>query len=183
MNLRHRVPMRRLGSLLGWPGAVGAGGLGLCLVLYLSVLQPAQQRLDSARLEASSLHDRIARAGLALNDSARPIDEQLTTFYRIFPSEHGSTDWIGKIAAIAQRDGLDLQQADYKVSRDKIGRLTRIQMNLPLSGEYPRIRSFLSDLRKEIPIVSLEQVDFERQKVGDQKVEAKLRLVVFLENG
>jgi hypothetical protein len=55
-------------------------------------------------------------------------------------------------------------------------------MSLPLSGEYPKIRRFLSDLRAEIPIVSLEEVEFERQKVGDQKVEAKVRLVIFLES-
>lgn len=182
MNLRRRFPIRRWTSRLGWPGAVGAGALAIGLALYFSVLLPAQQRLDSARLGASSMNARIARASLALNDSARPIDEQLTEFYRIFPSVHDSTDWIGKIATIAQRNGLEVQQADYKVSRDKIGRLTRIQMSMPLSGEYPKIRSFLSDLRAEIPIVSLEQVEFERQKVGDQAVVAKVRLVIFLEN-
>ena len=182
MNLRRRFPIRRWSSRLGWPGAVGAGALAIGLALYFSVLLPAQQRLDAARLSAGSMNARIARASLALNDSARPIDEQLTAFYRIFPSAHDSTDWIGKIAAIAQRNGLAVQQADYKVNRDKIGRLTRIQMSLPLSGEYPRIRSFLSGLRAEIPIVSLEQVEFERQKVGDQTIVAKVRLVIFLEN-
>ena len=182
MNLRRRFPMRRWRSLLGLPGAIGVAGIGMGLALYLSVLQPAQHRLDMARLSASSLHERIARAGLALNDHARPVDDQLTAFYQIFPSEHDAADWIGKIAAIAERDGLELEQVDYKVNRDKIGRLTRFEMSLPLSGEYPKIRSFLSNLRAEIPIVSLEQVEFERQKVGDQKVEAKVRLVIFLEN-
>ena len=182
MNLRRSFPMRRWASLLGWPGAIGGAGLGLCMALYFSAVQPAQQRLDAARLSASSLHERIARAGQALHDSARPLDEQLAGFYQGFPSEHEATEWVGKIAAIAQRDGLILQQAEYKVDRDKIGKLTRFQMSLPLTGEYPKIRSFLSDLRAEIPIVSLEQVQFERQKVGDQQVEAKVRLVIFLGN-
>ena len=118
--------------------------------------------------------------GPASSDKARPLDEQLAAFYRIFPSEHDATDWIGKIAAIAQRDGLALQQAEYKAERDKTGKLTRFQMSLPLKGEYQTIRRFLSDLRAEIPIVSLEQVQFERQKVGDPLVDAKVRLVIFL---
>lgn len=180
MKLRLRFPLRRWGSLLGWPGAMGAGGLAMCLALYFSAVQPAQQRLDTARLSASSLHERIARAGQALNDGARPLDEQLAAFYRVFPSEHDATDWIGKIAAIAQRDGLDLQQAEYKVERDKTGKLIRFQMSLPLKGEYQAIRRFLSDLRAEIPIASLEQVQFERQKVGDPLVDAKVSLVIFL---
>jgi len=53
-------------------------------------------------------------------------------------------------------------------------------MSLPLKGEYQAMRRFLSDLRAEIPIVSLEQVQFERQKVGDPLVDAKVRLVIFL---
>jgi hypothetical protein len=55
-------------------------------------------------------------------------------------------------------------------------------MSLPLTGEYPKVRNFLSSLRAEIPIVSLEQVEFERQKVGDPKVDAKVQLVIFLES-
>jgi Tfp pilus assembly protein PilO len=174
--------MRRWGSLLGWPGAIGAGGLALCLALYFSAVQPAQQRLDTARTGASSMHERIARAGQALNDGARPVDEQLAAFYRIFPSEHDATDWIGKIAAIAERGGLSLQQAEYKADRDKTGKLIRLQMSMPLSGEYQQIRKFLSGLCAEIPIVSLEQVQFDRQKVGDPLVDAKVRLVIFLGN-
>lgn len=180
MNLRLRFPRRYWSSLLGWPGALGVAGLVVCLALYFSVVKPAQQQLELARHSASSLHQQIAQAGQALKDSARPLDEQLTVFYRSFPGEHDAPDWVGKIATIAQRDGLGLQQAEYKVDRDKTGKLTRFQMSMPLSGEYQTIRRFLSDLRAEIPIVSLEQVQFERQKVGDPLVNAKIRLVIFL---
>ncbi len=152
----------------------------MCLAFYFSSVQPAQQRLDAARLSAGSLQERTRQAGLPSNESARTLDEQLAAFYRVFPSEHDATDWVGKIAAIAQRDGLSLQQAEYKVERDKTGKLTRFQMSLPLKGEYPTIRRFLSDLRFELPIVSLEQVQFERQKVGDRQVDAKVGLVIFL---
>jgi Tfp pilus assembly protein PilO len=145
-------------------------------------VQPAQQRLDALRDSTVSLQARIAQVQTS-NDSVRPVDEQLDAFYQIFPSEHEVTDWIGKIAAIAQRDGLGLQQAEYKAERDKTGKLTRVQMNLPLRGEYQTLRRFLSDVHAEIPFVSLEQVQFERQKVGDPLLDAKLRLVIFLEKG
>jgi Tfp pilus assembly protein PilO len=174
------LPTLRWRSQLGWPGAVGTALLAAALALYFSTVQPAQQSLDTARLNASSQQERIARAGRALNDAERPLDEQLAEFYRIFPSEQDSADWVGKIASIAERDGLSLLQADYKVERDKAGKLTRFQMSLPLRGEYQTIRRFLSDLRADVPIVSLEQVQFERQKVGDPLVNAKIRLVIFL---
>lgn len=180
MKLRLHFPLRRWNSLLGWPGMIGAGGLAICLALYFSTVQPAQQRLDTARLSAISLHDRISRASQALSDSERPIDQQLATFYQIFPGERDSTEWIGKIAAIAKRDGLALQQVDYKSDRDKNGKLIRFQMSLPLTGEYPTIRKFLSELQAQIPIASLEQIQFERQSVGSSLVNANVRLVIFL---
>lgn len=181
MKLRLHFP--RWNSRLGWPGAMGTAGLAMCLALFFSTVQPARERLDLARHSAVSLQTRIAQAGQTSKDRARPLDEQLAAFYQAFPGEHEATDWIGNIAAIAQRDGLTLQQAEYKAERDKSGKLTRFQMSLPLKGEYQTIRRFLSELRADIPIVSLEQVQFERQKVGDPLVDAKVRLVIFLGNG
>ncbi len=180
MNLRQILSMRRWNSLLGWPGAIGGAGMGVCLALYFMAMQPAQQRLNAVRISAISLHDGLTRAGRGASKPALSLDEQLDGFYRSFPGEHEATDWIGMIAAIARRDGLVLQQADYKVTHEKIGKLTRIQMNLPLTGEYQTIRKFLTDLRAEVPIVSLEQVQFERQKVGDPQVDARLRLIIFM---
>ncbi len=100
-----------------WAGQEPGSGQGCWRCVWRSIFRPCNRRrlrLDAARLSATSLHERIARAGQALNDGARPLDEQLAEFYRIFPSEHDATDWVGKIAAIAQRDGLSLQQAEYK---------------------------------------------------------------------
>jgi Tfp pilus assembly protein PilO len=177
LRLPFAVPRERV--RLGLPGAAGAGGLVLCVRLYFSIVQPAEQRRDAARLIAIELQKRITKAGPA-SDRKTPLGEQLAAFYRLFPSEQDATDSVGKIAAIAKRDGLVLQQAEYKVERDKTGKLTRFQMNLPLKGEYQTIRRFLSDLYAEMPIVALEQVQFERQKVGDSLVDAKVRLVIFL---
>ncbi|HWP11480.1 MAG TPA: type 4a pilus biogenesis protein PilO [Ramlibacter sp.] len=152
----------------------------MCLALYFSTVQPAQQRRDAARLNAQALQLRIAQAGPGSNARARPMDEQLAAFYGNFPKEHEAPDAVGKIAAIAQRDGLILQQAEYKAERDTTGKLTRFQVSLPLKGEYQTLRRFLSDLHAEIPIASLEQVQFERRKVGDSQVDAKVRLVIYL---
>jgi Tfp pilus assembly protein PilO len=182
MSLHWRFPTRHWRRRLGWPGAMGGAGLALCLTLYLLTVQPAQQRLDTARHNATALQARIAQADQASSERTRPIDEQLAAFYQVFPSEQEATEWIGHIATIAQRDGLSLQQAEYKTERDQTGKLTRFQISLPLKGEYQTLRKFLSDLRAEIPIVSLEQVQFERQKVGDPLVDANVRMIIFLGN-
>jgi Tfp pilus assembly protein PilO len=172
--------LRWRGLRLGWPGALGLGLLAGCLAAYFVLVQPAQQRLQQARLAASSLQERIARAGDDAKNKPQSLQDQLDAFYRIFPNERQAADWVGKIAVIAQRDGLSLHQAEYRATPDKTGKLARLQMSLPLKGDYQIVRRFLSDLRAEVPIVAVEQVQLERQKVGDASVDARVRLVIFL---
>lgn len=171
---------RRLGRL-GWPGTVGIGVWAMAAAFHFSAVLPAQQRLDEARLAAASLQQRIARAGRQLAAGERPAGEQLAAFYRAFPDERTSPEWIGRIAATAERCGLSLDQGEYRPARDSVGRLTRLQMTLPVRGEYRQIRRFLASTGTAVPIVSLEQVQFERQKVGDPQVDATIRLVLYLE--
>ncbi|MDT3708216.1 MAG: type 4a pilus biogenesis protein PilO [Thiobacillus sp.] len=179
-RLTRRSIGRRLGRL-GLPGMVGIGLWVMSATLYFSAVLPAQQRLEEARHSAASLQERIARAGRQLSANERPAAEQLAEFYRAFPDERSSPDWIGKISATAQSCGLSLDQGDYKPSRDKIGKLIRLQMTLPVKGEYGQIRRFLASTGANVPIASLEHVQFERQKVGDPLVDAKIRLVLYLE--
>lgn len=176
----NRAIGRHLGRL-GWPGMAGIGVWVMAATLYFSAVLPAEQRLEEMRLSAASLHERIARASRQLASGERPAAEQLDAFYRAFPDERSSPDWIGRIAATAQSCGLSLDHGEYKPSREKIGKLTRLQMTLPVKGEYRQIRQFLASTGAKVPIASLEQVQFERQKVGDPLVDAKIRLVLYLE--
>ena len=82
---------------------------------------------------------------------------------------------------LAERNGLSLNQGEYKATRDKVGRLVRLQMTLPVKGEYSQIRRFLSALPAETPIIALENVQFARQNIADSTVEARIRLALYLE--
>ncbi len=79
-----------------------------------------------------------------------------------------------KIFASAQSHGIELEQGEYKVTRDKEGGLVRFQMTFPVKGNYPQIRKYLTALKADIPTLSLQQVQFKRQKVGDAMVEANI---------
>jgi Tfp pilus assembly protein PilO len=165
---------------LGLPGMAGIGLWAMAATFYFSAVLPEQERLDAVRLRVDSLHERIASAGSRMAASERPAAEQLAEFYRLFPDEKNTPDWIGKIVASARSCGLTLDQGEYRSSRDKFGKLTRLQMTLPVRGEYRQIRQFLARTSVDVPIASLEQVQFERQKVSDATVDAKIRLVLHL---
>jgi hypothetical protein len=179
MKLNAPLFLRHDGMRLGWPGSLGMCGVALGVAFAVAIVVPARQRAEAARLSVAAMQGQPA-AGASKRDKVLSPGEQLAAFYAFFPSELDAPDAIGKIVAIARRHGLSLQQAEYKAERDKTGKLTRLQMSLPFRAAYAPIRQFLSTLRTEMPAVALEQVQFERQKVGDAVIDAKLRLVIFL---
>lgn len=176
----RRWSLRRAVRALGTPGVVGVGVLVMCAAFYFSALEPQQARLHETRQQVASLRDQISQAG-RIAGTERPPAEQLADFYKLFPSEKDLPVWLGKIFADAQAQGLVLEQGDYKTGIDKIGRLMHYEITLPVKGQYPQIRRFLSSLAKDVPIAALEQVQFERQKVGVDVVDCKIKLTLYLE--
>ncbi len=171
---------RRLARTLRMPGILGTGLLVMCAAFYFSTLQPTERRLREAQQSTLSLREQIKRAGPGLKDQ-RPPAEQLSQFYRIFPNEKSLPDVLAKIFAAAQAQGVVLEQGEYKVTRDKDDPLMRYDITLPVQGEYPQIRKFLAGLAEDVPNAGLEQVQFERQKVGTSTIESKIKLVLYLE--
>ncbi|MBS4095537.1 MAG: hypothetical protein KGZ83_01695 [Sulfuricella sp.] len=177
---RLRWAMRRGLRQLGLPGVVGLGVLAMCPAFYFSAIQPAQTRLETAHRNSLSVGERIKQRA-ALPEAERLTQaEQLASFYRIFPGEKSSPRWIEKLVVLAESHGLSLDQGDYKVARDKVGKLVQLKMTFPIKGEYTQIRKFVSALPLEIPVFSLESIQFERQKISDTAIEAKIGLVLYL---
>jgi len=174
-NLRRR--WRRLMPLLGWPGVVGIGLLALCPLFYFSAVLPMQARLEAAKFIASPA------AGMQGNSIGTPNatpSEQLAEYYRFFPGEKDSPKWLGKLVEVGERCGLNLNQGEYAVTQDKVGQLSRFRIALPVEGKYLQIRRFLATLPREIPMLALENVQFERKDIETSEVQAKIRLVLYL---
>lgn len=164
----------------GWPGMLALAVLAVLPAFYLSAIRPLQAHLDEVRHSvARQLRDE-AHAGKENNGGKRSTNEQLVEYYRFFPPARSAPQWMEKLVALAESRGLRLDQAEYQATPDKVGKLVRFQMTLPLKGQYPQIRRFLAALPGEIPVMALEKVQFERQNITDPEVEASLRLVLYL---
>lgn len=181
LNLR-RVKRRDIG-LLGWPGMAGICLLSICPAFYFSAILPAQEKLASTRDSVIALQEQMKHAGRAgPGASQRTPEEQLDEFYRMFPEGRKMPEYLEKIFSSAQEQGISLDQGEYKITRNKEGNLVSFQMAFPVKGDYPQIRKYLAALLADIPVLSLQQVQFKRQKVGDSEVEANIRLgLYFLE--
>lgn len=178
---RVRWTSRRWLSRMEWPGVVAIGILAMCPAFYLSAILPEQARLDAARQGVAVLNEQTELAGTSRFGEKLSTEDQLAVFYKKFPDEGRASPWLEKLMALAAKRGLSLNDGEYKLTRDQAGKLLRYQMTLPVKGQYPQIRQFLSDLHGALPVVALENVQFERQKVADPNVEAKIKLVLYLE--
>lgn len=181
LNARIRWIMRRWFDNVGWLGVAAIGLLVVCLLWYFSALRPMQQHLNDVRGSVAELRERTARGDQANLSSMRSPAEQLAEFYRAFPAERYSPQWLEKLIAIAQQNNLVLNEGEYKTTREKVGRLVRYQIILPVRGQYPQIREFLAAIPAEIPIIALENVEFERENISADTVQARIRLVLYLE--
>ncbi len=181
LPVNARCLMRRAPILLGWPGVVGIGLLVGCATFYFSTIQEAQAKLVTTRLSALALQERLRLTGARQEESGQHTpEEQVAQFYRQFPRNGDLPRCMEKIFASAQKQGIGLAEGEYKVMRDKDGGLVRFHMTFPVKGDYPSIRKYLTSLTTDIPTLSLQQVKFKRQKVGDVTVDANINLVLFL---
>ena len=172
-KLRHWLP------LLGWPGILAIGLLVVCLTFYLSSIRPKQAGLDVAQQRVASAQERVLNSSKAADGGGSPR-EQLAEFYKFFPTEKKSPQWLEKLVVVAEKNALTLNIGEYKVTQDKAGLLMRYKITLPVRGKYLQLRKFLTSLRTEIPIMALENVQFERDNIVDSTVQAKIKLVLYL---
>jgi hypothetical protein len=176
--------LRRGMTLLGRPGLLAVGLLLSLPPFYLAAVAPAQARLEAAHSSSLSLQEQIRHASHALEgDILLTPSQQLAAFYRIFPQQSDAPQWLKKLVALANKHGLRLNEGEYQALPDKAGRLMRLQMVMPVRGDYRQIRRFLAAMPAEIPIIALEHVQFSRQSVADPHVEARIRLALYLEQG
>ncbi len=175
-----RCLMRRAPVLLGWPGMAGIGLMTACAAFYFSTIQEAQEKFATARVGALAIEDQLKLAGHGQGPDMHAPEEQVAQFYRMFPRDSDLPQCLEKIFSSAESQGIGLDRGEYKVIRDKEGGLVRFQMTFPVKGSYPSIRKYLSSLMADMPTLSLQQVKFKRQKVGDATVEANINLVLFL---
>jgi Tfp pilus assembly protein PilO len=167
-------------------GPVGLAGLALLLgavLFYVATVPSSQARLTELRQATASLHERLQRAAGSFDDFARTPEEQLANFYGAFPAIGATPDLLDKIYRAAARRGLTLQQGEYRTKRDRSSLLTRYQISLPVSGPYLQVREFLADVLRQIPFLALDNVSFQREKIGESVVEARVNFTLYLGEG
>ncbi|MCD2518908.1 hypothetical protein LQ564_21650 [Massilia sp. G4R7] len=171
--LRLRVALARMNPVL-----VVATLLMLACVASLAWLGAARMRVaedyDAARLAA-------ARPAPPPPPPAAPgADQNLAHFYAALGQRRGVERQLKELFALAARHGLVLRQGEYRAGQDRAGGFTTYQVNLPVKGRYGAIWAFAFDTLRALPHASLDDVSFRRDAIGEENVEARLRLTLYL---
>ena len=64
--------------------------------------------------------------------------------------------------------------------QDRNWKLTRYQLTLPVKGSYRQIRGFIAQVLTDVPASALEEIGFRRDTVGTDRIDARLRLTLYL---
>lgn len=108
------------------------------------------------------------------------VQQNLAAFYDVLGETHHAEQQIKTLFAIAEKAGLILNLADYKLANDKSGRFQTYQIVLPVQGTYSAIRQFCEQTLLTIPFASLDELSFKRDGIGNRTLEARIRLTLYL---
>jgi len=159
-----------LGSLaLLWMSALIAGLWGLPKFHELRAAQQ-QRLLQLQKIEGAPPVGAPRSSG----------NERLESFYATLGDVRHPEQQFRTLFDYATQVSLNLNRAEYKWDDDPSGHYRTYQMILPVKGSYAAIRQFCEKTLLTFPYVSLDELDFKRDAIGNPMLDAKLRLTFYL---
>lgn len=154
--------------------------LSLGLYWHGHMLDKQQQLTQQAvnRLQAA----RAAQPGKPqIDPQSADLARQLAQFNAFLPKHEALPDQVKRLLVLAEKDGLQLAQADYKVLPVQNTTHLRYQMILPVKADYPKIVRFLQHALQELPSLCLDNLQIKRAGIEAVEVEARLQLSLFVQ--
>ena len=157
----------------GWPGATGLVLLLLAAVLattWLPHLTQHSRSLSVASAEADQQSRRDHQRSLAPVATQSPAQR----FASAFPDPDLREARVAALLTSARTHGLSLQRSEFRLTREAQLGLLKYSVNLPLSGSYAQLRSFVEDTQSADTAVALERMRLQRGSARATVVDADL---------
>jgi Pilus assembly protein, PilO len=164
----------RLQRRWGWP-------LWLGIVLALATLWYGYQ---AWRLGEESKHLSAFRNGALRVEPPRPSkpvgENDLKSFYESLPFEEERFSLVKRVLLSAEKQGVLLQQVDYKLEAEAQTNVVRYQLTVPLKGDFPSIQAFLVDVLNGNRSVVIDSLSFKRESVERGDLEARVQFSILM---
>jgi hypothetical protein len=83
---------------------------------------------------------------------------------------------IAGIHAAAQRNGVRLEQGEYRLQAEPGTRLARYRIVFPAKGGYLQLRGWLDEAILTRPGLALDELTLRREDIGNEVLEARVSL-------
>jgi hypothetical protein len=157
---------------LGQAGQVGLAALTAAVAIAASVLIPARHAIES-------LGEDIARTQQHSHGGATP-QSSVAHFVSTLPTRAQIPAVLGQVFQQAKQAGVALDSGHYAYSAAKSGGIARYELEFPVKADYPNIRTFINRTLATVPAAGLDKLHVERKSVGDSRVNADIRFVIFV---
>jgi hypothetical protein len=162
--------------------AVALGGLlvaGAMALQWLAVL-PLEQRVAQLQAREEARRDgALDRLGQVLDGPDTP-QTQLAAFYAYFARNEDLPRRLERVHTVAHQLGLEMKRADYRLASHPDRKIDRYQMVIPVRGDYPTIRAFVTAVLREQPTLSLEQIQLQRKDIGEMALDTEITFTFYL---
>lgn len=170
--------IKQVREQLGWQGISGIVMLVIAGAFQVLALQPLEQ-------ETMFMHSRLDVTRAKANAGVRTFNlgdrqQELRAFLDSLPTERDVTDILASISVIAEASGVELKQAEYRLDNKNKPRI-EYGLFFPVQGGYANIRHFVSRVLADHPAISLDQINFQRDRINDSILKAEIRLTIFLQ--
>lgn len=144
-------------------------------IFQVAILDPATERLHALEERVASI---TTPAPPTFENSNASPAEKLGAFYAHFQRDLKLSDWLARFYDVADRAGVRITQVEYRPLEERDAPLRRMEIVLPLAGDYGRIRAFAEGVLTAIPIASLDHIAFRRSAPAQGEVEAELKFTL-----
>ncbi|MHC6225775.1 type 4a pilus biogenesis protein PilO [Pseudomonas sp. X10] len=150
------------------------------LVAFFAVLPQWQQvrQLRAAEADASLQVQRLQRGELKI--VVKPEQQALDDLRQQLPDQPQASELIERLYRLARAERISLARGEYALGVDPKTHLARYQIVLPVRGSYPQIRGFLQALLGQLPTLVLEDLELQRKRIGDDELNGRLRMTLYL---
>ena len=179
----HKLILAEAIERLGLVGLVGLILLLAAVAYGMIGVRGAQGQLESTRSRADTAEARLQRIRSGAEKAPESPGQQLASFYGRLPSQGEATKSIDKIYDAAAKENISLDRGEYALVAEPSGRLARYQITLPVRGSYPTIRRFITGVQESVPNLSLDEISFQREAIGETELQVRIRMTLYLTRG
>lgn len=162
---------------LGWQGMSGIVLLVLAGAFHMLSLKPLEQEVTYMRSQLEAARSKTSMQGRTFNPDNR--QKELGMLFDSLPDEQDVTDILASIYSVAEASGVRLLQAKYHLDENSKPQV-EYGMDFPVQGAYANIRYFVLRVLADHPSMALDQIRFQRDKIGDPILNAEIHFAIFL---